>query len=169
MARRTAAIKHYPEPNSVQPTTSTTRTTTVGIKINLEGVGDFVPVPNGHYPATFESFKFGKTKEKNDDKVDITFILTDEAPEEYIGRKFWQTFTFGEKALWAFKNFLIVLGAEPEQINGEFDVAEMLDEFKGTNVVLAISQETYQPAAGGESKVRNKIDEIKSADAALLI
>lgn len=135
------------------------------IKINLKGVGEFTPVDAGHYPATFTAYKFGKTKETADDKVDVTFTLSDGAGE-FAGRKQFRTFTFTEKALWAFKNFLVVLGHDIEELNEEIDPQVALQTKLGTEVVLLLDVKEY-PAGSG--KMKNEVAEIKNAEAALLI
>lgn len=136
-------------------------------KINLAGVG--APVSEGDHDARFTSYKKGMTSGSNGkepaEKVDLTFTI-DGGPDD--GRKMTRTYVLSKKALWALKGTLIVLGSDPDDLEGEIDLDEELPRHNGNSVVLSVVQKEYTPPNGERPRTVANIETVKDASAGAL-
>lgn len=136
-------------------------------KISFVGVKtEFEPVPSGVYESVFSSYKFGKTKEKQEDKVDLQFSVDEEG--DWHNRKTFRTCTFNADSLWAFKRTMIALGADvnwedPEGIDPE---AICRSVFKNKCIVkVFLDPEGFTDPVTGAKRPSNRVDDVLPTDA----
>lgn len=118
-----------------------------GIVVPLAGVATgFEPVPDDNYTGKFTSFKNGRTRETNDPKIDFEFTIDE--PAAYAGKKLFMTQSIiveGEKAnLHFLKETLVLLGADPADLEANIDTDEILKELRGNDVKMKVGHREYQ-------------------------
>lgn len=136
-------------------------------KISFAGVKtEFEPVPSGIYESKFSSYKFGKTKEKQEDKVDLQFAITEE--NEWRNRRIFRTCTFNADSLWAFKRTMTNLGAEVDWEDSEGVDPEAICRSVLNNPCLVkvyLDPEGYTDPVTGAKRASNRVDDIVPTDA----
>lgn len=123
---------------------------------------DFSPVPDGLYDAVFSAWEL-----KNGDKgpyYNCEFVLEG---DEYKNKKVWIILSLSPKSLWRFKNVMIRLGAEPDDMapGSDVDTDEIVAGQVGARCRLKLETEDYTSNAG-EEKSRNVIKDVLAATVA---
>lgn len=124
------------------------------------------PVAPGAYGATITNVEFKKTKDGTKDMALVELTLTTQGPdptEKTIGRKVFENPVITEETLFRINNLL--KAATGQELNQIFTVGQPVtaeeifmrvhNEILGRNVVVIVTQETY------EGVTRNKVKEVK--------
>ncbi|HSW91606.1 MAG TPA: hypothetical protein VLG09_03105 [Candidatus Saccharimonadales bacterium] len=121
-----------------------------GIVVPLAGVSvGFEPVPDGDYKSTFTGFKNGKTNPTpdghSDPKIDFEFVIQE--PAEYAGKKLFMTQSIivsGDKAnLHYLKEVMVLLGADPDDLETSIDTDEILTELRGNDAFMKVGHREF--------------------------
>jgi hypothetical protein len=95
------------------------------MKVDLSGVkaGGFDPFPAGTYILALVEYEHKETgpnsKQPGSPMISAQFGVQE---GEYEGRRVFNNFTFGEKALPILKSYLLSIGLTEEQLDGELDI-----------------------------------------------
>ena len=124
------------------------------------------PVAPGAYGAAITNVELKKTKDGTKDMALVEFTLTTQGPdpaEKTIGRKVFDNPVITEETLFRVNNLL--KAATGQELNQIFTVGQPVtteeifmrvhNEILGRNVVVIVTQETY------EGVTRNKVKEVK--------
>lgn len=125
--------------------------------INFSNVQDsFQPLPDGTYNAVLGEIS-SKVSQKGDPYLVFTFNLTD----EYEGRKAWRNFSLLPQSLWSIKSAMVALGADRDDLSGEFETIEDFIEycsgFIGQPCQLELTVKEFN------DKLSNEVKKVKSA------
>lgn len=125
-------------------------------KVDFTGVSaGFEPVEPGQYPIIFTAGTVKDSKATPGAKY-IGAELTVSDEDEAKGRKFFLNWSLQPKALWRMKQDAVTFGIEPETLEGEVDIDELLEELQGREAVAEVSVEEYT-ANDGKTKQRNTV------------
>lgn len=128
------------------------------VKLNLSGVSFSVIEANTEVDAVLMDHKISmESKASGQPTASVQFTIT--APEEYKGRKLFRNFSFQPDSLPYFKRFLIAMGVEPDVLETDFDVDDVLDSLHGDPCTIVVGVQEYQ----GENQ--NTVRTIKPASA----
>lgn len=117
-----------------------------GIVVPMQGVAvGFEPVPDGDYKGKFTGFKNGTTA-NNDPKIDFEFTVDE--PSEFSGKKLFMTqsvIVSGDKAnLHFLKEVLVLLGADPADLEAAINTDDVLKELRGNEAVMKVGHREFQ-------------------------
>lgn len=118
----------------------------------------------GEEDATFVEAKYiAESKSSGKPAVTLSFTLNG---AEVEGRKVKTTASLSEEGMWKSKQYLVALGADPEDVEGPIaDIEEFCAQFYGNTVTLVLSVGSYTPNSGpdaGKPRATQQIDNIKS-------
>lgn len=123
-------------------------------KIDFSEIREPAPLEPGDYLSTLSAVTYVPKKPNTKaDYVKLEFTISEEGPHE--GRKAFRNLSLSENSLWAFKQAMIALGADPEDFDGEVDPEEMAKERIGSDAVLSITQQPDQRDPTGERMTAN--------------
>lgn len=100
-------------------------------------------LPEGQYRAMVKETKAG-TSGTGNDKVDLTFVITEEGP--YEGWNQWYTITSSYKARHFTRRALVALGYEFDGLNSKGVID--LDQTIGNECILVVEHQQYTPDKG---------------------
>lgn len=132
-------------------------------KIDFSGVetNSYVPVPNGTYRLQFQSAEFvAKSKSSGQPMYKAKFVVDDESLGELNGATIWHNWSLSPAALWRFKQEAVVLGAEPEDLEGEVDTDDVIREITGNYVLADVVVDEYEPGKSSNKIARMQEDSI---------
>jgi len=128
-------------------------------KVDMSGIEPLTAMEAGQYPATLTSFEYHEAAASSGKPFySLEFTISE---GEYNGRKAWRNFSLQQQALWALQRAAIRLGADPDDVQGEVDMDEVLASLVGSECVLDIGVREY------EGEDRNEIKAIRPARGAL--
>jgi hypothetical protein len=108
------------------------------------------------YPAILSRWEYmAAAKESGEPYVVLEFRISE---GEFEGRKQWRNFSLQRQSLWALKKALVNMGADPDDLEGAFDLDDLMPDYIGSACLLDISQHTY------EGTIRNDIKAVLPAE-----
>ena len=114
-------------------------------RVDFSGVREFTPIPEGTYEATLSGSKVvAEAKTSKQPFVELTFTV---AEGEHAGRKMFRNFSLQPQALWAFKQAVVRLGADPDSFSGELefeDLEMLLGDLVGSPCRIAVGTREFQ-------------------------
>ena len=131
-------------------------------KVDFTGVQTgFTPVPAGQYPVIFAKGEIKDSKSTPGAKVvNAELTITDEGGEEASGRKLFLNWSLQPKALFRIKGDAVAFGVDPDDLEGEVDIDELLEVLKGREAIADVIIEKYT-ANDGREKERNSVTGIR--------
>lgn len=124
-----------------------------GVVIDLTGVSTSNIVDEGEYRCVLSEAKLRKAQSGNK-TVNCIFTISDEEHEEVNGRKLFTNYTLIKESFFALKRDLIAIGADPENLEGAFDIMEMFSSLYGSAVLAIV---TVEPDNRDPDTLRNRV------------
>lgn len=120
----------------------------------------FAPVA-GEFEGTFMGLTFvPESKSSGKPAAKFAFTLTD---AEVEGRKVATTKSLAPEGMWSTKEYLIAIGADPEELEGPVeDIEEYAAQFIGNTVRLGLSKGTYRDPQSGTVRETQQVNWVKS-------
>lgn len=126
--------------------------------IDFTGVKtEFEPIPDGEHDATITDWEVKQTKEGKNEGADYVSLEFTISSGEFENRKQWRNYSLLKQSLWAFKRVLIRAGMDEDDLDGEFDLEDLMPNVVGAPVRLKIGHHTY------DGEVRNDVKDVLSA------
>ncbi len=126
-------------------------------RINFANVKTLEALPAGDYGASLTEVKYvEKSRSSGQPYYRLGFTVTDDG--EYSGRKLFRNASLTEESLWAIKAYLIALGTDPEELEGDADVDELFNDRIGSDCVIVVDVKKLD-----DGRDSNEIKTIKDA------
>lgn len=123
-------------------------------KIDFSQVKELAPVDPDTYPVTFTGFEI-KTGPKAK-FIAAEFTITDE-DSDFNGRKVYRNLSLSPNSLWAVKQFLLSAGADAEELEGEMELEEILQELVGNELEVVTTLQEY------DGQMRAQVSKIRAS------
>ncbi len=111
-----------------------------GFTVNLAGVSTSNIIDEGDYEVTLTKATPRKSNNGNQ-TVNFEFTVTGDDTPDQKGRKVFTTYTLTTESLWAFKKYLRILGADPDELEGDIDVMEFVQSLYGNKALAIVTVE----------------------------
>jgi len=125
------------------------------VKVNFSGIKEFTPIPDGTYAATLSGTKLvAEAKTSKQPYIELSFTISE---GEHVGRRQFRNLSLTPQALWAFKQAMVRLGADPSEFSGELEleeVAALAANYVGSPCRIAVAQREYN------GEIRNDVKAI---------
>jgi hypothetical protein len=122
-------------------------------KINFDGIKEFTVIPEGTYQAALSGTKLvAEARTSKQPYVELSFTISE---GEHTGRRQFRNYSLQPQALWAFKQTMVRLGADPDEFTGELDlndIAEITANYVGSPCQLDVGQREYNGELRNEVK-----------------
>lgn len=118
-------------------------------KIDLGQVEEFEAVPAATYEVTLSKWEYVEETGDHGAYVKLEFTIDD---GEYEGRKLWRNLSAKPDALIYMKKALVALGAEEEDISGEFDTDDVFPDLIGNSCAVVVTVKDYEGEPQNEVK-----------------
>lgn len=110
------------------------------ITVNLKGVQtELEVVPAGVYESTVASVTEATSKAGN---PMLSVKLRIDAPEDFAGRMLFDNFSLLPQALWRLKRWLLDLGYDPDELEGQIELEP--EELVGLEVDVVVVTEMFE-------------------------
>ena len=127
---------------------------------DVEDQVEFKPVPPSKQNVVISDWDQGETGENSKNpgapKLTLEFTIQD---GEYVGRRIWDVFTFGEKSLWKIKGLLTAIEEDTEKSWTLAEIFEAAQDWLGKELTikLAVQQARKDERSGNEYPARNNV------------
>lgn len=124
-------------------------------KIDMGEAPDYEPIPAGWYDCVLSDWEWVEESQTSGEPYIKFEFAVDEG--EFEGRKLWRNSSVQTKALPYLKKLLLALGADADDVGGEFDADDLIPDLVGNPCRIKVKMREY------EGEEQNEIERITAA------
>jgi hypothetical protein len=133
--------------------------------VDWSGVKPPEIVPEGATVATLTGKKYVESsKSSGKPYIELEFTVSASPDEGFNGRKLRRIYSLSEDALWALKEAMLALDADPDIFDGSFEVEEEVSNLFGRQAMLEVYHEDYTDPKTGNTRTNARVQTVKSMD-----
>lgn len=116
--------------------------------IDMGQAPDYEPIPAGWYDCVLSEWEYVEESESSGEPYIKWTFAVDEG--EHEGAKLFRNSSCQVKALPYLKRILLALGADPDEVSGEFDTDEIIPDLVGNPCRIKVGIRDYEGSPTNE-------------------